>query len=82
MPRTSGRTRAQRVFDPEELKARRQEAGLSRERLARRAGLSTPGYTHFEHGRTKPAADTLPRLADALGCLIDDLYTEGNGDGE
>jgi predicted ATPase/transcriptional regulator with XRE-family HTH domain len=50
------------------LRQRRRTAGLSQEALAERAGLSTDAIAALERGRrAAPRADTLARLASALG---------------
>ena len=54
------------------LRARRLEAGLSQERLARRAGCSTATVRLIEGG-WRPSAAMLMRLSTALDCRPEDL---------
>lgn len=56
------------------LKRARKAAELSQERLANRAGLSTPYISQLESGvRSAPSYPTLLALAKALGCGMKDL---------
>jgi transcriptional regulator with XRE-family HTH domain len=45
----------------------RQEAGLSQEELASRAGTSRPTLSAYEHGRKSPTLATVERLLDSAG---------------
>lgn len=45
----------------------RQEAGLSQEQLAARAGTSRPTLSAYEHGRKSPTLATVQRLLDSAG---------------
>ncbi|MDJ0770690.1 MAG: helix-turn-helix transcriptional regulator [Ilumatobacter sp.] len=45
----------------------RQEAGLSQEALASRAGTSRPTLSAYEHGRKSPTLATVERLLDSAG---------------
>lgn len=45
----------------------RQEAGLSQEELALRAGTSRPTLSAYEHGRKSPTLATVERLLDSAG---------------
>jgi transcriptional regulator with XRE-family HTH domain len=45
----------------------RQEAGLSRAELARRAGVPGSTLRHWEHDRGFPGVPAFLRLAEALG---------------
>jgi putative molybdopterin biosynthesis protein len=63
-----------RMFDHQKVKSTRQACGLTRDVLAQRAGLTADGIMKIEQGRRTPRADTMVRLADALGCSIDSLY--------
>ncbi len=61
------------------LQRRRVAAGLSQERLAHLAGISTYTYQKFEKGESKPGTPLNPRLftllslAEALDIGLDDL---------
>lgn len=58
------------------LKELRRAAGLSQRELADALGVSYTAVNKWELGRSWPAAPMLPRLASALGCSIDELYTD------
>lgn len=45
----------------------RQEAGLSQEELASRAGTSRPTLSAYEHGRKSPTLATVERLLESAG---------------
>lgn len=45
----------------------RQEAGLSQQELAARAGTSRPTLSAYEHGRKSPTLATVERLVDSAG---------------
>jgi transcriptional regulator with XRE-family HTH domain len=63
-----------RMFDHQKVKATRQAIGLTRDVLAQRAGLTADGIMKIEQGRRTPRADTMVRLADALGIKTDELF--------
>ena len=52
----------------------RRERGLSQERLAARAGLTTWTINRLEAGKINPTLQTVQRVADALGVEIVDLF--------
>lgn len=56
----------------EKLKAARKAAGLSQAELAERVGCSQHHISRWEDG-TEPKARTLKKLAQALGCNMEDL---------
>lgn len=58
---------------PESLKTLRLHAGYSQAQLADKIGMKQPNICEFEAGKRKPSADTLMRLADALGTTADVL---------
>lgn len=62
------------VFGRELRKLRRQR-GLTQERLAELAELSTPYVSHLERGSKKPSMAVLVRLADCLGVTVDRLLS-------
>ena len=55
------------------LKATRENRGLTQEELAIRANLNRVTIAKLETGRSEPTLRTAKRLADALGCKVDDL---------
>ena len=64
-----------RTFDPERLKAARRARHLTAEQLATATGRAYPTVTGWESGRIRPSLEALARVADALGCPVDDLFT-------
>lgn len=56
----------------EKLKAVRKAAGLDQRQLAAMTGFSQVDISRWEAGR-EPKATTLKKLAEALGCSMDDL---------
>lgn len=59
----------------ENLRRLRAEKGLSQEALAESAGLSRPAYRNIETRKSEPRAETLHRLATALGVGIKELVS-------
>jgi transcriptional regulator with XRE-family HTH domain len=57
----------------ERLREWRLKRGLTQEALARKADVPTPSVSHFETGHRFPNAESLRRLADALGVSADYL---------
>jgi len=54
----------------DQLKRRRQEAGLSLSELANRVGTSAATLSRYEHGWTRFETNTLRKLATSLGCEL------------
>ena len=61
-------------FDPDELKRRRVETGMTRELLAVMVGVTKEAVVAWEAGRSAPRAASLGRIAEQLGCDPGDLY--------
>lgn len=58
-------------------------AGISQAELARRLFVSRQAVSGWEAGDIWPTPDRLPKIAEILGCSIDDLYKENfNGGNE
>lgn len=51
----------------------REAAGVSRRELARQVGVSSRQILRYEDGEQAPTLPVAARIADALGCTIDDL---------
>jgi predicted nucleotidyltransferase/DNA-binding XRE family transcriptional regulator len=49
----------------------RERAGLTQAQLAKRAGISQPAISDYEHGRKRPRLSTLQRLAAAVDLEVD-----------
>jgi transcriptional regulator with XRE-family HTH domain len=60
----------QESFFASRLKQLRQQAGLTQEQLAYRAGVSGSTIRHFEQGLREPTYSTLRKLAEALGVSL------------
>jgi transcriptional regulator with XRE-family HTH domain len=56
------------------LKKNRKRCGLSQEKLAERAGISTHYIAVIELAKNFPAADVIERLAWALGIEVNELF--------
>lgn len=59
-----------------ELRRLRNEAGVTREELARKAGLSVYAIAGYEQGRFGMKVTALNRLADALGVFLNRSSSE------
>ena len=57
----------------EKLKAARLAAGLTQVQLAEKAGCIQRDISDWENGKREPVASTLKKLAQAIGCSMDDL---------
>ena len=55
----------------------RQAHGMTQEELAKASGVHRVTIARIETGEVSPMAETLKRLADALGVLVDDLMKAG-----
>ncbi len=58
------------------LRRLRQEKGYTQERLAQKLGVGPQAVSRWECGNTLPDVMLLPRLAEAFGVTVDDLYRE------
>ena len=56
------------------LKELRTAAGLTQSQLAAVLGVAQPTLCGWETGTARVPSDLLPRLADILGCTIDDIF--------
>ena len=57
----------------EKLKAARNAAGLSQAALAEIVGCKQKDRRRWEAGQVEPGVLTVKRMAQALGCSMDDL---------
>ncbi len=55
------------------IKHMRKEQKLTQVELAKRTGISAVCISRYECGSRKPDIHDAKRIADALGCKIDDL---------
>lgn len=56
----------------------RRRAGITAADLAERMHYSRTTIYFWEQGRCWPSSQELPRIAEILGCSIDDLFTDHN----
>lgn len=56
------------------LKQLRLNAQFSQERLAEEMQVSQQAIAKWENGSSMPTADKFPKLAQVLGCTIDELF--------
>jgi transcriptional regulator with XRE-family HTH domain len=57
----------------ETLRSKREEAGLTQEKLAEKADLSTVFISRIERGKESPSVDSLVKIARALNVRVHDL---------
>ena len=55
------------------LKILREKAGLSQSELAEKAGVPLDSLQNWEQARNEPLPSSLRKIANALGCSLDDL---------
>jgi len=55
------------------LKAKREECGLSQDKLSAKAGISTRYYQAIETAKKQPSLDIIFKLALAFGCDYTEL---------
>ena len=60
----------------ERIRAARQAAGLSQEKLAEQLGLTRQAVTKWETGQSAPSTENLLRLAEVLGVPVTALLGE------
>lgn len=69
-----------RRFHGPALRARRQAAGLRREHVAIAIDRSVPSIAGYERSEVNPSVEALARIADLLGCRIDDFFADVEAD--
>ena len=47
--------------------------GMTQEQLAHLVGIKQPTLSSIESGQKSPSLDTATKIANALGCTVDDL---------
>lgn len=55
------------------LRVKRAEANMSQEELAKRSGVSVDAIRSYERQMSLPLLETAYKLAEALGCTVNDL---------
>jgi transcriptional regulator with XRE-family HTH domain len=61
------------------LRAKREELGLSQEKLAELAGVDRTYVSILERGLKSPTLETLERICAALGTLPESIIAEARG---
>lgn len=77
LERSNKGARLRRVF-AEQMRARRQQQGLSQEQLASRAGLHRTYIGSVERAERNVSIDNIERIAAALGCAPAELLRTGS----
>ena len=57
----------------EKLRAAREAAGLTQTQLADKVGVQQRDISRWENGRREPGVLIVKKMAQALGCSMDDL---------
>ncbi len=57
-----------------EIRICREAAGLTATELARKVGVTPAAVSRWESGLDVPSAARLPKLAETMGCSIDQLF--------
>ena len=63
------------LFEAQQIRRLRKQAGLTQADLAKKAGMARPNLTRLEAGRCRPALETLDRIADALDQPVSSLIS-------
>lgn len=68
------------------IRAIRKSRNMTQEELASRLNVSRTAVTMWETGQSLPRTELLPRLAEILGCTVDELLIKEkappSGEGE
>ncbi len=54
----------------------RKSLGISQSELAQKVNVNQTAVSQWERGIVTPSLDNAKRLADVLGCTIDELYAD------
>ena len=57
-----------------QIKKLRERANLTQQQLAEAMGTTQTGVSNWENEVSLPRTRELPKLAQLMGCTIDDLY--------
>ena len=58
------------------LREKRIESGMSVKTLSEKVGVSEAFIRYVEYGQKNPSIKTALKIATALDCTLDDLFTE------
>lgn len=59
------------------VKSKRLKKNITQDELARMLGVTQQAVMKWENGSSQPRAARLPKLADILGCTVDELLRGG-----
>ena len=59
-----------------QIRKYRKKRNLKQSELALIVGVDRTAVTHWENGAVNPRADKLLKIADALRCSVDDLFSK------
>ena len=62
------------------LKELRESVKLTQKQVADKIGVTQQAVAMWENGSSKPRTALLPKLADILGCTVDELLRGGEED--
>lgn len=62
----------------EKLRVRAAILNISQSELARRTGLTQPTISNLWNGKHEPSFSTASKLADALGCTLEELRPDSD----
>lgn len=54
----------------------RKKAGLTQKQLAEMVEVDQAAVSNWELGKSEPQRKTVPKIANALGCTVDELLSE------
>lgn len=63
-----------------QIKKLRERANMTQQQLAEAMGTTQTGVSNWENEVSLPRTRELPRLAQMMGCTIDELYAPNEGD--
>ena len=58
------------------IEAMRKRKRMTQTELAIAVGVTQPSISDYDSGKKRPTIDTAKKLADALGCTVDDLLKD------
>lgn len=56
------------------IKQKRKQAGISQKELAQRLGVNQASVCLWESGKNSPRVGRLQKIAEILGCTVEDLF--------
>ena len=59
-----------------DIKQIRESKGMTQNHIGEYLKVNRSTVAMWESGKSKPRADLIPKLAEVLGCSIDELFTK------